>query len=167
MEKRLTFLKFLSNLEKFRKVFFVSSLPFLQNRVVFPQEQSFLRCNLRTGNISITWEHTKNTCYQEFLLWHNRIRSILGMLECSLNPLPAQWVKGYCVAAAVAWVTTTAWIWSLAQELHMPWGSQKRKKKNTNQTHPVSTESEILGVHLAICALTSLQGCSCHGSVVN
>ena len=29
-----------------------------------------------------------------------------------------------------AWVMTVAWIWSLAQELHVPQGSQKRMSEN-------------------------------------
>ena len=42
--------------------------------------------------------------------------------------------KGSSIAAAAAW------IWSLAQELHMPWGSpKKRKKKNVGMDSYVWT----------------------------
>ena len=44
---------------------------------------------------------------------------------CSL----AQWVKGSSIDVAVAQVTTPAWVQSLALELHMLWGDQKRKNK--------------------------------------
>lgn len=43
-------------------------------------------------------------------------------------PSPAQWIKGSGVTIVMVWVTTAAQI-SLAQELHMLQGSQKRKKK--------------------------------------
>ena len=38
-------------------------------------------------------------------------------------PAPAQWVNGSGL------VVTVAWIWPLTQELHVPWGNKKRKKK--------------------------------------
>ena len=44
-------------------------------------------------------------------------------------PSLAQWVKRSSVAAAVAWVPPAAWIWSLAQELHMQQGAKKEKEK--------------------------------------
>ena len=56
--------------------------------------------------------------------------------DMGLIPGLAQWVGESSVAAAVAWVTTEAWIWSLVQELHMPWGGQKRKKKKEKPTKP-------------------------------
>lgn len=40
----------------------------------------------------------------------------------------AQWVKWSSLSAATAQVTTAARLWSPAQELHMPWGGQKRKQ---------------------------------------
>ena len=41
---------------------------------------------------------------------------------------PVQWVKD--PALPPLWLRSSAWIWSLARELHMLPGSQKRKKKN-------------------------------------
>ena len=48
-------------------------------------------------------------------------------------PRPVQLVKESGIPAPTAKVATEAHIWSLAQELHMPWGSQKRESKKTNK----------------------------------
>ena len=45
-------------------------------------------------------------------------------------PGPTQWVKGSGIATTVARVTTVAQIWSLAWELYMLQGSQKKKNNN-------------------------------------
>ena len=53
-------------------------------------------------------------------LWHQDTGSIPG---------PSQWAKGSGIAAAVAQVTTTALIWSLARELLCHRAAKKEKKK--------------------------------------
>ena len=58
-------------------------------------------------------------------------------------PSPAQWVKGSGVTIVMVWVTTAAQI-SLAQELHMLQGSQKRKKKKSR--HPKSFRNRSLPI---------------------
>ena len=61
------------------------------------------------------------------------------------TPGPAPWVKGSGIAAAAA-----AYVGPLAWELHVPQGSQKRKKKSflnvTAHTHKISA---ILKKYLA------------------
>ena len=56
-------------------------------------------------------------------------------------PCPGWWVTGSSLAAP--WVATAAWIPSLAQELHVPWGVQKRKKKNRTTTWSSTPTSGI------------------------
>ena len=50
-----------------------------------------------------------------------------------LIPSLAQWVKGSHVSAAAAQIETAAWILSLAWELNMPKGDQKKKEKKENK----------------------------------
>ena len=42
---------------------------------------------------------------------------------------PSQWVKGPGTVAAAAQMATVAQIGSLTWELHMPWGSKKKKER--------------------------------------
>ena len=53
----------------------------------------------------------------------------LQRLDIDLIPGPEQWVKGSVIATAAASTQLWAQIWFLAQELHIPWGSQKNKTK--------------------------------------
>ena len=69
-------------------------------------------------------------CRSENSLWG--AMGSVASLQCQDTgsiPGPAQWVKGSSVAAAVTKVTTVARMWSLAWELHMLWGSQKRSRR--------------------------------------
>ena len=50
----------------------------------------------------------------------------------------AQWVKRFSVATLTVKVTTVAQIRSLAQELHIQPGGQKRKKKKRKEKSAVS-----------------------------
>ena len=67
----------------------------------------------------------KDLC-RESLLWHN------GTGGVSAAPGRAPGVKGSSLAAAVVEVTTAAQIWSLAQELYMLQGDQKKENNNNN-----------------------------------
>ena len=57
----------------------------------------------------------------------------LQLQDAGSIPSQAQWVKGSSIAAAAAYVTTVAQIWSLTQELHMPQSGQKRKQEKSGQ----------------------------------
>ena len=66
--------------------------------------------------------------YAEFPLWCNRIGGILRILGCRFNYHPGP----------------EAQIRSLAWEVHMLWGGQKKKEKETENKRVV-TEGERLG----------------------
>ena len=55
---------------------------------------------------------------------------------CSISAVPGGVGEGSSIAAGAAQVATVVRIWSLAQWLHMPWGSQIRKKKNLDLWFP-------------------------------
>ena len=65
--------------------------------------------------------------------------------ERKFHTRPAQWVKGFAIALAVLWVITVAPIWTLDQELHMPWGSQKRKRKKERNCSVSDIRTIIFG----------------------
>ena len=44
-------------------------------------------------------------------------------------PGPAQRIRDPILPQLWLEMTTATWIWSLAQEFHVPWGSQKRRRK--------------------------------------
>ena len=50
--------------------------------------------------------------------------------------------KGSDFATAVVKVTTAAWIWSLAQELHTPQDSKKKKRKKESMKEKQTWTSE-------------------------
>ena len=61
----------------------------------------------------------------EFPLWCNGIGSGLGVLGCGFDPRPGTGAS----PVSLRWFAAVAWICSLAWELHMLWGGQKKKKK--------------------------------------
>ena len=63
----------------------------------------------------------------EFLLWYNRINCVVEALGCRFDPQPGTVGEGSGIATAAAQVTIAAQIWSLVQEVHMPWGGQWNK----------------------------------------
>ena len=63
---------------------------------------------------------------------------------CSF-PGPVQWVKGSCIAAAVAQVATEAWIQSLGWELLCAVGAAIKLKKNHSQIYqPTKTLTKYM-----------------------
>ena len=69
----------------------------------------------------------------EFLLWHNGISCVSAAPERWFNPWPG--TVGSSVAAATVFMATSAQILSLACELPMPQGGQKRKQNTHTHTH--------------------------------
>ena len=65
----------------------------------------------------------------------------LQLQAVGLIPSLAQQVKGSGIAIAAAQVATATEMGSLAQELHMPWGSQKKEKRN-KLLGPAHTQGE-------------------------
>ena len=63
----------------------------------------------------------------EFPLWCSGISGILEVLGRRFNSR-SNTVSGSGIATVVAWVTAMTQIWSLALEVHMPRGGQKKKK---------------------------------------
>ena len=68
----------------------------------------------------------------EFPLWCSGISGILEVLGRRFNSR-SNTVSGSGIATVVAWVTAMTQIWSLALEVHMPRGGQKKKKKFLGQ----------------------------------
>lgn len=67
----------------------------------------------------------------------------LQHLDTGMIPDLTQWVNTSGVATGVVWVATATQTWSLAWELCMPWGNQKKTKPKPKQNKEPDTYREF------------------------
>ena len=79
-----------------------------------------------SNNQIFAWEVWIQGPEREFLRWFYGIGCLSACQEAHWIPGLAQWIQGSGIA-------TRDQIWSLAQELYVPWGRQKKKKKKDLQ----------------------------------
>ena len=70
--------------------------------------KKYIEVNKKKINVPVEiWANKKNR-FLEFLLWHNRVGSVLGAWDASLIPGPEQWVKD--PALPQQWLRLQLWL---------------------------------------------------------